>query len=106
MGLFPLIIGREPTFEEALDWLKFAYTRYQVNAYVAPVSTVLAQSAVAEGGELFLALLVHLRRRYLEVYGPEMGMCWAPERREIQIGEREGLIGGNSSVHSSIKLGT
>ena len=34
-----------------------------------------------------------------------MGTCRAPERREIQIGEVEGLSGGNSSVHSSIKSG-
>ena len=32
-------------------------------------------------------------------------MCWVPERREIQIREGEGLSGGNSSVHSTIKLG-
>ena len=33
-----------------------------------------------------------------------MGTSRAPKRREIQIGEGEGLSGGNSSVHSSIKL--
>ena len=33
------------------------------------------------------------------------GTSRAPERREIQMGEGEGLSGGNSSVHSSIKLG-
>ena len=61
-GLFPLITSQEPPFEESLDWLQFAHTADQVGAYVAPASTVLAQSAVAEGDELFPALLVHLRR--------------------------------------------
>ena len=31
-------------------------------------------------------------------------MCWAPERRELQIGEGGGFSGG-TSVHSSIKVG-
>ena len=104
-SLFPLLTVREPPFEEALDWLKFAYTADRAGAYVAPASTALAQSAVADGGELFLALLAHFRRRYPEVYGSAVGTCRAPERREIQIGEGEGLSGGKYSVHSSIKLG-
>ena len=54
---------------------------------MAPVSTVLAQYAVAEGDELFLALLVHLRRRYPEVYRSTVATCRAPERREIHIRE-------------------
>ena len=48
--LFPLIMGREPPFEEALDWLQFTYTADRADAYVAPASKVLAQSAVVEGG--------------------------------------------------------
>ena len=56
--LFPLLTGQEPPFEEALDWLQFAYTVERSVAYVAPASMVLAQSTVAEGGELFPALLV------------------------------------------------
>ena len=103
-GLFPLLTGREPPFEEAIDLMQFAYTTDLAGAYVAPASTVLAQSAVAEGGELFLALLAHLRRRYPEVYGSVVATCWEPELREIQIGETGGLISGNS-VHSSIKIG-
>ena len=74
-------------------------------AHVDPAPTVLAQSAVAEGDELFLALLVQLRRCYPDVYYSSVGMSWTPERREIEIREGEGLIGGSSSVHSSIKLG-
>ena len=69
------------------------------------VSTVLAQFAVAEGGDPFLALLVHLRRRYPEVYGSAVGTSRAPECRKIQIGEGEVLSGGNSSIHINIKLG-
>ena len=103
MGLFPLLNVREPPFEEALDWLNFPYTADRAGAYVAPASTVLAQSAVAEGDELFPALLAHLRRLYPEVYGPAVATGWAPERREFQIGEGEGLCGGTSI--NSIKLG-
>ena len=71
---------------------------------MAPTSRVLSQSAVAEWDELFMELLEHLRRLYPEVYVSVVGTYWAPERREIQIGEGRGFSGGNSSVHSSIKL--
>ena len=64
LDLFPLLTGQELPFKEALAWLQFAYTTDQTGAYVAPESMVLSQSVVAEGGELFLALLAHLRRRY------------------------------------------
>ena len=101
----PLITGREPPLEEVLDWLQLAYTADRSGAYVAPASTVLAQSTVAEGDELFLLLLAHLRRRYPEVYGPAVAVSQAPECRDLQIGEGEGLSGG-TSVHNSIKLGT
>ena len=77
-----------------------------MGAYVASASTVLAQSAVEEGDELFLALLAHLGRRYPEAYGPAVGTCWAPDHRVIQIREEEGSNGGNSSVHISIKFGS
>ena len=72
---------------------------------MAPASTLLAQSALAEGGELFPALLTHLRRLYPEVYGSAVATCQVPERREIHIGEGGGLRGG-TSVHIIIKLGT
>ena len=84
-GLFPLLTVQETPFEEALYWLKFTYTAEQVGAYVAPASTVLAQYVVAEGDELFPALLAHLRICYPEVYGSAVGMCRASERRDIQI---------------------
>ena len=55
-----MLTGLEPLFEEALDWLKFAYTADRSRAYVAPASTVLPQSAVVEGGELFPACYKNL----------------------------------------------
>ena len=73
---------------------------------MAPAPMVLTQSAVAEGGELFPELLAHLRRLYPDVYGSAVGTSWVPECRDIQIGEGEGLSGGNYSVHGTIKLGT
>ena len=100
-----MISGQEPPFKEALDWLQFAYTADRAGDYVAPASTVLAQSAVAEGGDLFPALLSHYRRQYSEVYGLGVDMAWAPERREIQIREGGGLSSSPSSINSSIKLG-
>ena len=103
-GLFPLLTGQEPPFEEAIDWLQSAYTTDRAGYYVAPASMVLSQSAVTEGDELFPALLAYLRRRYTEVYGSAVVTSLGPERREIQIREGEGLRGG-TSVHISIKLG-
>ena len=70
-----------------------------------PASTVLAQSVVAEGGEIFPALLAHIRRQYPEVYGSAIDMDWAPERREILLGEGGILSGSPSSVNISITLG-
>ena len=59
--------------------MQFAYTADRAGAYVAPAFTVLAQSAVAEGGDLFPVLLAYLRRLYPEVYGPVVSMGKAPE---------------------------
>ena len=56
-GLLPLLTGQEPPFEAALDWLQFTYTADKAGAYVAPASTVLVRSTVAEGDDLFTALL-------------------------------------------------
>ena len=80
-GLFPLMTGREPPFEAALDWLQFAYKADRAGDYVAHASRVLVLSAVAEGGDLFGALLAHLRRQYPEVYGLGVDTAWAHERR-------------------------
>ena len=80
-GLFPLLNGREPPFEAALNFLQFAYRADRAGAYVAPASTVFVPSTVAEGEDLFGALLMHLRRQYPEVYGLGDTLAWAPERR-------------------------
>ena len=102
-GLFPLITGQEPPFKEALEWLKFEYTADYLGAYMAPASTLLAQSAVAEGGELFPELLAYPRRIYPEVYGPVVFLGRAPQRKEAHIGEGE-VLSGKTSINS-IKLG-
>ena len=103
-GLLPLLTGREPPFEAALDWLQFAYTADRAGAYVEPASTVLVPSAVAEGEDLFGALLAHLRRRYPEVYGLGENTDREPERREIHIRAGEGMSGGNLSVTSNLSF--
>ena len=72
---------------------------------MAPASTVLVPSAVAEGEDLFAALLAHLRRRYPEVYGLGENTARAPERRETQIRAGEGIRSGSLSVTSSLDLG-
>ena len=46
-SLSPLLTGQDPPFEEALNWLQFAYTADRAGDYVAPVSMVLAQSTIA-----------------------------------------------------------
>ena len=72
---------------------------------MAPVPTVLTQSVVADGGELFLSILSHLRRLYPELYGTDVFLARAPEHREFSLVEGEGFSGG-TSVTSFSKLGT
>ena len=100
-----MLTGQEPPFEASLNWLQFAYTANRAGAYVAPASTVLVQSAVAEGDKLFLALLAYLRRRYPEVYDLAVDTAWASERKELILGDRGGLSGSPSIVTNSSKLG-
>ena len=71
---------------------------------MAPAYTVFVQSVVAEGGDLFPALLAYLRRQYTEVYGLAVDTDRTPERRELLLGEGGGLSGIPSSVTSSLKL--
>ena len=52
-GLFPLLNGRAPPCEAALDFLQFDFTADRAGTYVAPASTVLVPLAVAEGDNLF-----------------------------------------------------
>ena len=66
-GLFPLLTSRELPFEEALDWLQFAYTADRAGDYGAPASTVLAHFAVAEGVNSF--------RRFWRTSGDSILRC-------------------------------
>ena len=54
--LFPLLGSWEPPFEETLDWIQFAYTKYRIGSYVEPASTFLVPYAVLEGYPLFLEI--------------------------------------------------
>ena len=47
--------------------MQFSYNGDRVGAYVAPASTVLAQSVISEGGKFFPMILLHLQILYLEV---------------------------------------
>ena len=101
-----MLTVREPLFEETLDWFQFAYTADQAGDYMAPVSTVLDQYAIAEGDELLPSILLHIRRLYPEVYGLAVTLGRAPVHREFTLGEDgEGLSGGNISVNRFSKLG-
>ena len=71
---------------------------------MALASTVLAQSAVAEGGELFPALLAHLRRLCTKLHGSMVATYWESDIRELKIGEG-GEFSCGTSVHSDINLG-
>ena len=64
----PLLIGWVPTFEEAIDWLQFAYTADRTGDYVAPASTFLVQSVVLGGYPLLPLIWRHLCRRYPRAY--------------------------------------
>ena len=72
---------------------------------MAPMSTVLTQSAVSEGDEIFTEILSHIKIIYPEVYGPAASLVWAPERREFMLGEGVGFSGGTSSATSISKVG-
>ena len=84
-SLSPLLTGQNPPFEETLNWLQFVYTMDRAGTFVAPASTVLAQSAVAEGGKLIPAFLAHLRRLYPKVCSPAVSMGWVPECRDFKL---------------------
>ena len=106
-----MLTGQDPPFKEALNWLQFAYTADRVGAYVAPESTVLVQSAIAEGDELFPACQKHLQRLYPEVYIPvvrpaEVSLGWAPAHRDLHLGEDVLVLDRvNLSINSFSELG-
>ena len=86
--------------------MKLAYTADQVGDYVVPVSTVLTQSMILDGDELFPAILSQLRRLYPEVYSLAIYLVWVTAHREFLLGEDgDGLSGGNLSDNRFSKLG-
>ena len=56
---------------------------------MAPASTVLTQSTIAKGGELFPVILLYLHRLCPEVYGPAVSLGQAPAGMEFPLGEDE-----------------
>ena len=72
--------------------MQFAYTADRTGFYVAPTSTVLVQSVVVEGEEIFPYFFMHLRKLYPGAYapstlgpGPDYSVALTgqePERRE------------------------
>ena len=76
--LFPLLAGRASAYEKALDWLHFSYTWDQTGAYLAPASTVLVRSVLAEGEPLFAPALQHLWWRYPGSYAPSTRSTLGP----------------------------
>ena len=77
-----MLTGRDPPFEAALEWLQFTYTEDRAGVYVVLASTVLVPSMVADGGDLFAALLAHLKRQYPEVSGMGENTARSHERRD------------------------
>ena len=69
---FLLLSGQAHNYKEALDWLQFAYTGDEEEAYVVPDSTFLIRSVVSEGYPLFASTLIHLQRRYTSAYPPPL----------------------------------
>ena len=54
--LFPLLVGREPSYEEDLDWLQVQFA--------APAHTTFSFSSPVEGEALFLPALERLQTLY------------------------------------------
>ena len=99
-GLSPLLTSQAHPFEEALGWLQFNYTEDWTRYYVAPASTVLVQSAVVDGDELFPDFYRHLQKIYPGAYAPSTLVPWtdypvapnvqASNSGEYQLGEDGG----------------
>ena len=67
-GIFALMTIWNPTFKEALDWLKFAYIENWMGDYVMPASTFIIHSAIMGEGELFTSFYRHLQKIYPGAY--------------------------------------
>ena len=66
--LFPLLAGREPSFEEALEWLQFAFMGDAKGQYAAPAHTNFSFSSPVEGEAQFLPALERLQTLYPGAY--------------------------------------
>ena len=66
--LSPLISGREPLYEEALDWLQFAFTGDTKGQYMASAHTKFSFSLPVEGEPLFILALKRLQTLYPGAY--------------------------------------
>ena len=79
--LLSVFNGRYPPFNEDLNWLQLSYTAYRMGDYAVSASTVLSQSAIEEGGELFPVILQRLHRLYTELYHLAVSLGCSPLRR-------------------------
>ena len=66
--LFPLLAGRDPSYEEALDWIQFAFTGDKKGQYAAPSHTKFSFASPVEGEPLFLPALERLQTLYPGAY--------------------------------------
>ena len=58
------MVSREPPYEDALNWLQFAYTRDAQGGYRAPAYTAFLFVLPVEGGAMFLPALERLQTLY------------------------------------------
>ena len=66
--LSPLLADQEPPYEEALNWLQFAFTGDTKIQYAEPSHNALSFSSPVEGGPLFLPALERLQTFYPRAY--------------------------------------
>ena len=64
----PLLSGRAPPYEEALEWLQFAYTGDRSGTYVAPYLNGVTFYTPEEGEPLFALALQQLCTLYPRAY--------------------------------------
>ena len=86
-----MLASQEPPYEEALDWLQFAFTGDTKGQYVAPSHTTFAFASPLEGGALFLLALERLQTLY----------PWAYARGAISMSE--GAEFGDLNVKLSVR---
>ena len=52
-SILPLLLGPFHAYKEALEWIQFTFTGYQIGAYVTLGSTDLGRTPITEGDPLF-----------------------------------------------------